>query len=66
LWLKNLPPLRHTKIVAKGEFVEFPSGKKMPKWYADALRLKPEARRALRSKTFVGIAEAIAEQWGNI
>ncbi|GAA8870382.1 hypothetical protein HpRN61_00570 [Helicobacter pylori] len=28
LWLKNLPPLKHTNIVDPGEFIEFKSGKK--------------------------------------
>jgi hypothetical protein len=38
----------------------------MPKWYADALtNAKSDAeRRTLRSKTFQGIADAIADQWG--
>jgi hypothetical protein len=66
LWLKNLPQLTPTKIVGKGEYVTYSSGKKMPKWYADALtNAKSDAeRRTLRSKTFQGIADAIADQWG--
>lgn len=35
----------------------------MPKWYADAWHLPKEERAALRSKTFPGIAKAMAEQW---
>lgn len=71
LWLKNLPLLKHTNIVDKGEFIEFISEKgekkKQPKWYFDALKeaKTPQERRTLRSKTFKGIAEAIALQWGN-
>lgn len=57
LWLKNLPPLKHTEIVSKGEFVTTPSGKKLPKWYSDNTSAKN------RSKTFPGIARAAAEQW---
>lgn len=64
LWLKNLPNLISTKIVGKGEFTTFKSGKKHPKWYADALHLSKEKRSILRSKTFPGIAKAMAEQWG--
>jgi len=66
LWLKNLPPLVPTNIVDEGERVVFGSGKSQPKWYADALRYSktPEERRKLRSKTFIGIAKAMAEQWG--
>lgn len=67
-WLKNLPQLKPTQIVDKGEFIEFRSGKKMPKWYNDcAIKAKTaDERRTLRSKTFPGIAKAIAKQWGNI
>lgn len=66
LWLKNLPQLKPTKIVGKGEFITFKSGKKHPKWYADAFsKAKTKAeRQKLRSKTFQGIADAMAWQWG--
>lgn len=65
LWLKNLSLLKPTKIVGKGEMVELSSGKRLPKWYSDALvkAKTPEERRNLRSKTFPGFAKAIAEQW---
>jgi len=71
LWLKNLPLLEPTDIVEKGEFVEFISKKgvkkKQAKWYFDALKnaKTTEERRTLRSKTFKGMAEAIAKQWTN-
>jgi hypothetical protein len=63
LWLKGLPKLKPTKLVDKGERVKFASGKTMPKWYSDAYKLKPEQRSIARSKTFQGIADAMAEQW---
>lgn len=66
LWLKGLPLLVSTNIVGKGEKVTFTSGKSMPKWYSDAYRLKPKERAALRSKTYDGIGEAMAEQWSII
>ena len=68
-WLKNLPLLKPTNIVEKGEFVEWISKKgvkkKQAKWYFDALKQAKtkEERRTLRSKTFKGMAEAIAKQW---
>ena len=68
-WLKNLPLLKPTNIVEKGEFIEFISKKgvkkKQAKWYFDALKQAKtkEERRTLRSKTFKGMAEAIAKQW---
>lgn len=64
-WLKNLPPLKPTNIVGKGEMIRLASGKTMPKWYSDALTnaKTPEERRNLRSKTFQGMADAMAAQW---
>lgn len=64
LWLKNLPKLTPTNIVSKGERITFKSGKTMPKWYSDAVKLSPQERSTARSKTFQGIADAMAEQWG--
>ena len=58
LWLKGLPVLLPTSIVSKGEFVTTPSGKKLPKWYSDNKSAKN------RSRTFRGIADAMASQWG--
>lgn len=73
LWLKNLPMLRPTKIVGKGEMYEWTdkkTGKKkrQPLWYYQALSKAktPQERRTLRSKTFDGIAKAMAEQWSNV
>ena len=69
LWTKNLPNLVHTDIVGKGEMIEWidKNGKKkrQAKWYLDALSKAKtaEERRTLRSKTFKGIAKAMAEQW---
>lgn len=58
LWLKNLPKLKHTNIVDKGEFYTSPSGKVLPKWYAESW-----GDGHSRSKTFPGIAKAMANQW---
>ena len=68
LWLKNLPLLAPTDIVGKGERTVFYSGKSHPKWYADALKnaKTKEERQTLRSKTFEGMANAFAKQWGGI
>lgn len=73
LWLKNLPLLTPTNIVEKGEFKEWidpKTGKKKRQamWIYEAMnkaKTKQE-RQTLRSKTFQGIADAIAEQWGNL
>lgn len=53
LWLKNLPVLEPTEIV---------EGREQRVW-----KLPPSADRAkLRSKTYPGIAKAMAEQWGKL
>lgn len=64
LWLKGLPKLVPTEKVDVPERVRFKSGKSMPQWYADAWKLPKDERAKLRSKTFLGIAKAMAYQWG--
>jgi len=71
LWIKNLPKLEPTDMVDKGQFKEWigknGKTKKQPMWYYEALTKAKttEERRGLRSKTFQGIADAMANQWGN-
>lgn len=60
LWLKNLNNLVPTNIVDPGEIV-IHGGKRIPKWYSNA---KVSERKLIRSKTFPGIANAMAQQWG--
>ena len=69
LWIKGLPNLIPT-IVEQPELEYFEwtdkkTGKKkrQPKWFADAWKLHPKERAKVRSKTFPGIAKAMAEQW---
>jgi hypothetical protein len=77
LWLKNLPLLyhndkpnlfdsnvTHTKKGSFFEWIDSKTGKKkrQPEWYYQAAGKKN--RSELRSKTFPGIAKAMAEQWG--
>lgn len=59
LWLKNLPVLEHTNVVTPPPRKVFASGKTMPAWYAESF-----GDSKTRSKTFPGIAKAMAEQWG--
>lgn len=71
LWLKGLPKLVATNIVEKGEFKEWidpKTGKikRQPMWFFDALKLSKEERAKVRSRTFQGIADAMANQWGKI
>jgi hypothetical protein len=55
LWLKNLPPLESTDIINKPQ-----STKIAGNWYNKG----GKDRQKNRSKTFKGIAKAIATQWG--
>jgi site-specific DNA-cytosine methylase len=64
LWLKGVEPLVATNEVKPAPRSEYASGRTMPTWYADAWRLPPAERSKARSKTFPGIAKAMAEQWG--
>lgn len=66
LWFKGVEPLKPTDEVKPPERKKFKSGKTMPEWYAEAWHLPKEKRQKLRSKTFPGIAKAMAEQWGGI
>lgn len=65
LWLKNLPPLFATKIVEKDtnivRWVHKATGQKKScsKWY----NTNTNEHGKHRSKTFQGIAKAMAEQW---
>lgn len=61
LWLKGLPPLKETNNV-KEEFL------KLPKNQAQRLLYLPPSkdRWKIRSTTFQGIADAMAEQWGDL
>jgi hypothetical protein len=61
LWLKDLPLLSPTLIVGHGKRHVTKSGKSLPDWY----NLPPSPTRwKERSKTFSGIAAAMANQWG--
>lgn len=63
LWLNNFPKLTATNIVNRGKRHVTKGGKSLPDWY----NLPPSENRAkLRSKTFPGIAKAMADQWGDM
>lgn len=74
LWLKNLPRLKPTNILTKptdgwqnqhfqdGKYKGFKTMDEMGK----VLAWNNPKTAHIRSKTFQGIADAMAEQWGNI
>lgn len=59
LWLRNLPALVPTNVVKRDRYAnQTPSGQN---------RLGPSPTRAAeRARTYPGIADAMAEQWGNL
>lgn len=60
LWLKGLPPLVHTNVVGPP-----PTDKKEKIKWQDVWTASPgPERERIRSITFQGVAEAMAEQWG--
>jgi hypothetical protein len=65
LWLKGLPKLKPTDIVAP-EMYTCSNGKKDPIWHVETMKLPKEERSKARSKTFSGIAKAMAAQWTNL
>lgn len=73
LWLKGLPALvpqvtEQPELEWK-EWIDKKTGRKkrQPLWFYEALvnSKTPEERAKIRSKTFPGIAAAMAEQWGD-
>jgi hypothetical protein len=66
LWLKELPKLVPTNVVDKGAVWTAKSGKRMSQWYYDSSCLPPKEREKMRNKTFQGIADAMAQQWGSL
>lgn len=64
LWLKGLPELTPTNIV-EPNIITYKNGKGTDSpWHMNTMGLPKEERAKLRSKTFPGIAKAMAEQWG--
>jgi hypothetical protein len=61
LWLKNLPLLKPTKNV-RDEMEKLPKSKSQRIHYTSPRK----DRWKIRSKTFPGIAQAMAEQWGTV
>jgi len=66
LWLKNLPKLKPTNMVEPEYIIGKRDGKKYSKIHYMSVGKDPGERSRLRSKTFPGIAKAMAEQWGGV
>ena len=66
LWLKGLPALEPTDVV-EPEIIKYANGRGTDTpWHMDSLKLSPFERSKARSKTFPGMARAMANQWGGL
>lgn len=64
LWMRGVKPLKY-EIKYKPRVIEYKNGKGTDSpWHMETMGLPKEERSRLRSKTFPGFAEAMAEQWG--
>ena len=61
LWLRGLPPLKPTKVVWQ-EMLRLPKRERERVFYMS----RSHNRKRDRAKTFDGVAEAMAEQWGAV
>lgn len=70
LWIKNLPPLQYghglfyQSDVVKPNLITYENGKTDSAWHYNSFNYPKDQRAKLRSKTFPGIARAMADQWG--
>ena len=64
LWLKGLKPLDY-EIKFQPRVVQYKNGKGTDSpWHVNTMSLPPQERAKARSRTFPGIAKAMAECWG--
>jgi len=71
LWLNGLEPLHPTKIVKPEPTIKYNDGRSLSGWYGEPrdkngkkIGWHTDEMKVIRSKTFPGIAKAMAEQWG--
>lgn len=66
LWLKGLPKLTPTDMV-EPDIIHYKNGNGTDNpWHMETIKLPPNERAKARSKTFPGIARAMADQWGGL
>lgn len=63
LWLRELPKLKSTEIV-EPKLITYKDGSVFSEDYMKCKRSKPGESSLKRSKTYQGIAKAMAKQWG--
>ncbi len=64
LWIRGVKPLEY-EIKYQPRIIKYKNGKGTDSpWHVNTMGLPKEERSRLRSQTFLGIAKAMAEQWG--
>ena len=64
LWMRGVEPLKY-EIKYSPRVIKYKNGKGTDSpWHMATMSLPPDERARARSKTFPGIARAMAEQWG--
>ena len=64
LWIKGAKPLKYD-IKYQPRIIKYKNGKGTDSpWHMKTMSLSADERSRIRSKTFPGIANAMAEQWG--
>ena len=64
LWLRGVKPLKY-QIKYKPRIIYYKNGKGTDShWHMNTISLPAEERAIARSKTYNGVANAMAEQWG--
>jgi len=72
LWLKNLPKLKYClsdnlfeqKTAVAPAIYTYKDGRTDGMWHVKTMQLRGLERMKVRSKTYKGVANAMAEQWG--
>ncbi len=64
IWTKGVEPLRYL-IRFLPRIIRYKNGKGTDSpWHVDTMKLPPNERAKARSRTYPGVARAMAEQWG--
>jgi len=64
LWMRGVSPLKYDSRF-QPRVIKYKNGKGTDSpWHINTMKLPPDERAKARSKTFPGIAKAMAEQWG--
>lgn len=64
LWFRGVKPLKY-QIKYQPRIIHYKNGKGTDSpWHINTISLPPEERATARSKTYNGVAKAMADQWG--